>query len=124
MGYLVTGGAGFLGSNAVDELVLRGHDMVVLGDLSSGKAENLAPREQTLNSYGRWIQIERRAHSWLLFKRLCTMFHPLLVHSNSTRALGEMNDGGLIHARQSCRIPAELSVRVPSARSGHSFSER
>jgi nucleoside-diphosphate-sugar epimerase len=43
MGYLVTGGAGFLGANAVDELVLRGHDMVVLGDLLSGKAENLAP---------------------------------------------------------------------------------
>jgi nucleoside-diphosphate-sugar epimerase len=42
MRYLGTGGAGFIGSNTVDELVLRGHDVVVLDDLSSGKAENLA----------------------------------------------------------------------------------
>jgi nucleoside-diphosphate-sugar epimerase len=42
MRYLVTGGAGFIGSNTVDELVRRGHDVVVLDDLSSGKAENLA----------------------------------------------------------------------------------
>ena len=42
MRYLVTGGAGFIGSNTVDELVRRGHDVVVLDDLSSGKIENLA----------------------------------------------------------------------------------
>src|ERR1700687_4474898 len=42
MRYLVTGGAGFIGLNTVDELVRRGHDVVVLDDLSSGKAENLA----------------------------------------------------------------------------------
>jgi nucleoside-diphosphate-sugar epimerase len=41
MRYLVTGGAGFIGSNTVDELVRRGHDVVVLDDLSSGKTENL-----------------------------------------------------------------------------------
>ena len=42
MRYLVTGGAGFIGSNTVDELVRRGHDVVVLDDLSTGKADNLA----------------------------------------------------------------------------------
>src|SRR5215470_14316048 len=42
MRYLVTGGAGFIGSNTVDELVLRGHSVVVLDDLSGGKEENLA----------------------------------------------------------------------------------
>jgi nucleoside-diphosphate-sugar epimerase len=41
MRYLVTGGAGFIGSNTVDELVRRGHDVVVLDDLSTGKAANL-----------------------------------------------------------------------------------
>jgi nucleoside-diphosphate-sugar epimerase len=41
MRYLVTGGAGFIGSNTVDELVRRGHNVVVLDDLSSGKQENL-----------------------------------------------------------------------------------
>ncbi|HEX9345389.1 MAG TPA: SDR family oxidoreductase [Candidatus Acidoferrum sp.] len=41
MRYLVTGGAGFIGSNTVDELVRRGHSVVVLDDFSSGKEENL-----------------------------------------------------------------------------------
>jgi len=42
MRYLVTGGAGFIGSNIVDELLRRGQHVVVLDDLSSGKEENLA----------------------------------------------------------------------------------
>src|SRR3989442_5855804 len=42
MRYLVTGGAGFIGSNTVEELVRRGHGVVVLDDLSSGKEDNLA----------------------------------------------------------------------------------
>ena len=42
MRYLVTGGAGFIGSNTVEELVRRGHSVVVLDDLSSGKEDNLA----------------------------------------------------------------------------------
>jgi|HubBroStandDraft_6_1064221.scaffolds.fasta_scaffold69109_2 nucleoside-diphosphate-sugar epimerase len=42
MRYVVTGGAGFIGSNTVDELVKRGHSVVVLDDLSAGKEENLA----------------------------------------------------------------------------------
>jgi len=49
--YLVTGGAGFIGSNTVDELVRRGHGVVVLDNLSTGKAANLAhtgPRIQFL----------------------------------------------------------------------------
>jgi nucleoside-diphosphate-sugar epimerase len=41
MRYLVTGGAGFIGSNIVDELVRRGQEVVVLDDLSSGKESNL-----------------------------------------------------------------------------------
>lgn len=42
MRYLVTGGAGFIGSHTVDELVRRGHRVVVLDDLSAGREENLA----------------------------------------------------------------------------------
>jgi len=42
MRYLVTGGAGFIGSHTVDELVRRRHDVVVLDDLSAGKEQNLS----------------------------------------------------------------------------------
>lgn len=41
MKYLVTGGAGFIGSNIVKELVKRGEEVVVLDNLSTGKKENL-----------------------------------------------------------------------------------
>ena len=38
---LVTGGAGFIGSNLVDALVARGDDVTVLDDLSTGRRQNL-----------------------------------------------------------------------------------
>jgi len=43
MRVLVTGGAGFIGSNIVRQLLSLGHTPVVLDDLSSGFAENLVP---------------------------------------------------------------------------------
>lgn len=42
MKVMVTGGAGFIGSHLVDELVRAGHQVVVLDNLSSGKRSNLA----------------------------------------------------------------------------------
>ncbi len=42
MKYLVTGGAGFIGSHIVDALVEQGYDVIVLDDLSSGHKENLS----------------------------------------------------------------------------------
>jgi len=38
---LVTGGAGFIGSNLVDALVARGDDVAVIDNLATGKRENL-----------------------------------------------------------------------------------
>ncbi len=40
--YLVTGGAGFIGSHVVDALVERGHEVAVVDDLSTGSRDNLA----------------------------------------------------------------------------------
>ena len=41
--YLVTGGAGFIGSHLSDALLDAGHDVIVLDDLSTGHLENLSP---------------------------------------------------------------------------------
>lgn len=39
--YLVTGGAGFIGSHVVDSLVSAGNDVVILDDLSTGRHDNI-----------------------------------------------------------------------------------
>ena len=40
--YLVTGGAGFIGSNLARFILDRGHDVVVLDNFATGKRENIA----------------------------------------------------------------------------------
>jgi len=47
MRYLVTGGAGFIGSHVTDALVARGDTVVALDDLSTGLLANLAPALET-----------------------------------------------------------------------------
>ena len=41
---LVTGGAGFIGSHLVDELIKQGYEVIVIDNLSNGKKENLNPK--------------------------------------------------------------------------------
>ncbi len=41
MKVLVTGGAGFIGSNLVDRLIMEGHEVAVVDNLTTGKRANL-----------------------------------------------------------------------------------
>ncbi len=54
---LVTGGAGFIGSNLVDALLARGDEVIVLDDLSTGRRENL---EQALANGATLIKADIR----------------------------------------------------------------
>ncbi|MGO9482054.1 MAG: NAD-dependent epimerase/dehydratase family protein [Candidatus Kryptoniota bacterium] len=44
MNILVTGGAGFIGSNIVDAYVQAGHTVVIVDDLSTGSLKNVNPK--------------------------------------------------------------------------------
>jgi UDP-glucose 4-epimerase len=43
MKYIVTGGAGFIGSHIVEKLVQDNHEVIILDNLFSGKLENIKP---------------------------------------------------------------------------------
>lgn len=42
--FTITGGAGFIGSNLVDQLINEGHEVVVIDSLVTGKKENINPQ--------------------------------------------------------------------------------
>jgi len=46
---IVTGGAGFIGSNLVDKLIEQGVEVTILDDLSTGKKENINPKAKFIN---------------------------------------------------------------------------
>jgi UDP-glucose 4-epimerase len=54
---VVTGGAGFIGSNVVDALLARGDEVTVIDDLSTGKRENL---DQALANGGKLVEADIR----------------------------------------------------------------
>jgi UDP-glucose 4-epimerase len=54
---VVTGGAGFIGSNVTDALVERGDDVTVIDDISTGRRENL---EQALANGARLVEADIR----------------------------------------------------------------
>ena len=47
--FLITGGAGFIGSHLAERLIADGHSVTVLDDLSTGRMENLAKVQESLN---------------------------------------------------------------------------
>ena len=42
MKYLITGGAGFIGSHLAEKLIARGEQVVIFDNLSTGSANNLS----------------------------------------------------------------------------------
>ena len=66
---LVTGGAGFIGSNLVDRLIDEGIEVIILDDLSTGKKENLHPK-------AKWFDISlQNLNTDLYFQGVDVVFH-------------------------------------------------
>jgi len=96
-GILVTGGAGFIGSNLVDLLVEKGHAVYILDDLSTGKLDNIS--EQLGEEHVKFIRGDVRTD---------------LKNSLTARNLG---DGPTIDAifHLAARVDVTSSFQEPSA---------
>ncbi|MFY9457534.1 MAG: SDR family oxidoreductase [Candidatus Spechtbacterales bacterium] len=58
MNTLVTGGAGFIGSNLVQRLVSDGHQVTVVDNLSTGKRENLPAGQAGLHKNAEFFELD------------------------------------------------------------------
>ena len=83
MRVLVTGGAGFVGSHIVDRLLGRGDDVLVVDDMSTGKAGNLSGE----------VRIEEMDIGAPSFGALASSFRPDLI----------------THAAAQASVPASMS---------------
>jgi len=63
MRYLVTGGAGFIGSNIVKRLLRDGHEVVVIDDMSLGREENIPSGAEVFKGDVRERELIERATS-------------------------------------------------------------
>ena len=69
---LVTGGAGFIGSNLVDKLIDNGNEVVVIDNLSTGKEENINSKAKF---YRKDITQMRRNSDFTMFEGVDVVFH-------------------------------------------------
>jgi len=72
---LVTGGAGFIGSHLVDQLLDAGHDVCVVDNLSSGRLKNLELALQYPNCSFVQADIVDRNAIEPLFENIDWVFH-------------------------------------------------
>ena len=106
---LVTGGAGFIGSNLVDALVRRGDEVTVVDDISTGRRENL---EFALSRGAELVEADIRDGAAMLAifesRRPETVFH-LAAQIDVRRSVADpafdssINVGGTANALEAAR---------------------
>ena len=76
MKILITGGAGFIGSNLVDKLVRRGHKVSVIYNLSTGQFKNLRNIIKKIKFFNIDISQEKNKKKMnKIFKKIDWVFH-------------------------------------------------
>jgi UDP-glucose 4-epimerase len=75
MHYLITGGAGFIGSHLAESLLAGGHRVTILDDLSTGRAANVAHLRQQANLQFVHDSVEHASTVNLLMSQADAVFH-------------------------------------------------
>ncbi|MDN7012266.1 SDR family oxidoreductase [Methanoculleus sp. FWC-SCC3] len=118
MRYIVTGGAGFIGSNLAERLARNGHEVVIVDDLSAGRRENI----DHLLVHPRVIFIEGSVTDLDLLIDACAgadgIFHQAAVASvprsvanpletNAVNVTGTLN---VLWAAKECNVPTVVAA--------------
>ncbi len=77
--HVVTGGAGFIGSHITDALIARGDNVIVLDNLSTGKAENLSGAGPSVDL--RQVDLATETNLERHLARVDTVFHQAAIPS-------------------------------------------
>lgn len=114
---LVTGGAGYIGSHTVVELIAAGHEVVVLDDLSNSSRESIKRVEQITGKRINFVEgdIADRA----LLRRIFAEYEiSAVMHFAGFKAVGESVREPLMYYRNNfgctevlCEIMSEVGVK-------------
>jgi len=132
--YLVTGGAGFIGSNLVEALLRGGHEVRALDDFSSGRRENLEPAARwAAEGAGAFRLIEGDVRDPALCRRALDgvefVLHLAAIPSvqrsvKSPTTTNEVNVTGTLNVLEAARAAGARRVVFASSSSLYGESER
>jgi nucleoside-diphosphate-sugar epimerase len=98
---LVTGGAGFIGSNLVDKLITTGNEVVIIDDLSTGKESNINPKAtfyqldiSTMSDYSPFEDVDVVFHTAALARVQPSIEDPITYD--------KVNVGGTLRVLKAC----------------------
>ena len=117
MRFIVTGGAGFIGSNIVKLLVQNKHEVIVIDNLHTGKKENLESVYEKIQFYN--IDIRHKEKLNKIVKNCDGIFHQaaLTVVSESFKIPNEYYDVNVIGTKNIFEIAEKEKIKVVFASS-------
>ena len=123
MKYVVTGGAGFIGSHLIEKLVKQGDVVTVLDNLNTGKIENLKSVSKKIN----FVQNDIRDFEVLrsLMKNVDGIFHQAAMASvqDSFRIPEKFHDVNVNGTENIFKIAKEFGIKVVYASSSSVYGD-
>jgi len=123
MKFVVTGGAGFIGSYIVKNLVKNGHTVSVIDNLHTGKKENLGNYQKDINFYK--IDIRNYEELRKILKNIDGVFHEaaLTIVQESYLKLDEYFDVNVRGTENILKVAKEQNFKVVYASSSSVYGD-
>lgn len=124
MRYIVTGGAGFVGSNLVKLLVKEGHDVLVIDNLVKGKKENLSEVLENIEFINSDIRNYNDIEGY--FRNVDGVFHQaaLTVVQDSFKNPQEYHDVNVVGTENIFKLGKKYDVKVVYASSSSVYGHQ